>query len=55
MKTLLQALAFATLCGFLGILVFNVPRLDLGIVVASVLLLAGWDLFVHDRRGGRGR
>ena len=50
MKTLLTLLAFAVFCGFLGILVWFVPRWDLGIVVGLVLLLAGWDLFVHDRR-----
>ena len=52
MKTLLYALAFAALCGFLGILVWNVPRWDLGLVVTLVLALTAWDLFVHERRGG---
>ena len=53
MKTLLYVLAFAVLCGFLGILVWKVPRLDLGAVVGVVLALAAWDLFVHERRGGK--
>ena len=55
MKTLLYLIAFAVLCGFLGILVWHVPRWDLGIVVALVLALGAWDLFVHERRSGPGR
>ena len=54
MKTLLYLVAFAVLAAFLGILVWYVPRWDLGIVVALVLLLTAWDLFVHERRGERG-
>ena len=54
MKTLLFLLAFAVLGGFLGILVWHVPRWDLGIVVALVLAFAAWDLFVHERREGSG-
>ena len=54
-RTLLFILAFAVLCGFLGILVWHVPRWDLGLVVTVVLLLTAWDLFVHDRRGGHER
>ena len=52
MRTLLYVIAFAVLLGFLGILVWYVPRLDLGLVVGAVLVLAAWDLFVHERRGG---
>ena len=51
-RTLLFLLAYAVLAGFLGILVWHVPRWDLGLVVAVVLLLTAWDLFLHDRRGG---
>jgi hypothetical protein len=42
--------ALAVLAGYLGILVFNVPRLDLGIVVGATLLLVIWDFLFHDRR-----
>ena len=46
--------AFALLAGFLGILVWKVPRLDLGAVVAITLLLAAYDFFLADRtRPGR--
>ena len=50
MKTLLYLLAFAVLCGFLGILVWHVPRWDLGLVVGVVVLFTAYDLFVHERR-----
>lgn len=53
MKTLLVLIAFATLGGFLGILLWWVPRWDLGLVIGAVVALAAWDLFVHERRGGR--
>jgi len=49
MKTALTVVAFATLAAFLFILVFSVPRLDLAMVVAVTVLIAGWDLFFHDR------
>lgn len=42
---LLYVFAFVVLIGFLGILFFNVPRLDLGLVLAATLILAGRDLF----------
>jgi len=44
--------AFAVLTGFLGILIWNVPRLDLGIVIAITLALGGYD-FVRRRNGGK--
>lgn len=48
--TLLATVAYLVLLGFLGILLWFVPRLDLILVVAATLLLAGYDLFVHERR-----
>ena len=42
----LAALAFATLVGFLAILLLWVPRLDLGLVIGATVLLAFVDLFV---------
>ena len=48
---ILPVLAIAFLLGFLGILVWEVPRLDLGVVVAVTLFFAVWDLLApHDRR-----
>jgi hypothetical protein len=52
MKTVMAALAFLVLCAFLGILLWYVPRLDLGLVIGATLLLTAYDLFVHERRGG---
>ncbi|EKE43369.1 hypothetical protein OCGS_2561 [Oceaniovalibus guishaninsula JLT2003] len=43
MTRLLTILAFCTLLGFLGILVFEVMRVDLAIVAGATLLLVGID------------
>ena len=43
----LALLSFLALAGFLGILLWGVPRLDLGLVIALTLVLAGIDFFVH--------
>lgn len=43
---LMRIVAFALLTGFLVILVWHVPRLDLGGVVAVTLLFAAYDLFI---------
>jgi uncharacterized membrane protein len=48
---ILALAAYLTLAAFLGILVWNVPRLDLGVVVAVTLALAGFD-FVRSAGGG---
>jgi len=51
---LLRAAAFAALLGFLGILVYWVPRIDLAAVVLATLALAAYDLFLAgDRRPRR--
>ena len=47
---LMRLVAFALLAGFLGILVWHVPRLDLGGVVLITLACAGYDLFAGTRR-----
>jgi len=47
---IMRLAAFALLVGFLGILVWHVPRLDLGAVVLVTLIAAGYDLFVVSRR-----
>ncbi len=49
LERILSFLALLMLCGFLGILLWNVPRLDLGVVIVLTLLLAGVDLLF--RRG----
>ena len=53
LERVLVIMAFATLCGFLAILVMRVPRLDLGFVVLATLLLCGYDLFFHRTNGTR--
>jgi hypothetical protein len=50
----MRLLAFAVLVAFLGILVWFVPRLDLGAVIAVVLLLAAYDLFIGPADRGQG-
>lgn len=47
---LLRLIAFAALVLFLGVLVWKVPRVDLGLVVAISLALAAWDFFGPKRR-----
>ena len=42
---LVAILAFAMLAGFLGILLWYVPRIDLGVVIAITLILALVDLY----------
>lgn len=51
---ILAFFAFAVLCGFLGILLWFVPRLDLGLVIGAMLLLTAYDFFVH-KPGATGR
>lgn len=43
MDRILPIAAFLILAAFLGVLVWFVPRLDLGAVVAITLALTGWD------------
>jgi hypothetical protein len=43
---LMRLAAFAALVGFLGILVYWVPRIDLTAVILSTLALAAYDLFL---------
>jgi len=47
---LMALLAFLILAGFLAILIWFVPRLDLGAVVAITLALVAWDFFVAGRQ-----
>jgi hypothetical protein len=46
----MRLLAFAAFTVFLGILVYRVPRLDLGSVVLVTLLFCAYDLFAPERR-----
>ena len=50
---LLSIIALAALLGFLGILAWKVPRLDLGLVIAITVLLVAYDLIIHSRRKAR--
>jgi hypothetical protein len=49
MNKVLAIFAFLVFVGFLAILIFHVPRLDLGAVIAITVLLAAWDLFTTHR------
>lgn len=49
MNSLMGIFAFAILLGFLGILLWHVPRLDLIGVVGVTVALAGWDLIQNLR------
>ncbi len=54
MDRLMALLALTVLTGFLGILVWKVPRLDLFAVIALTLSLATWDFIANAwRRSGR--
>ena len=44
MTRILALFAFLVLAGFLGILAWEVPILDLGVVIVLTVALAGWDL-----------
>jgi hypothetical protein len=46
---LLAILAFGVLVVFLGVLVWKVPRLDLGAVVVITLLFVAYDFFLAKR------
>lgn len=46
MNRVLAVLAVAMLAAFLGILVWHVPRLDLGIVVGVSFLIAAYDILI---------
>ena len=50
MDKLLALFAFAVFTVFLGILIFEVPRLDLGAVVVFTFLLAAYDFATSARR-----
>ena len=50
----LAILALTVLIAFLGILLWRVPRLDLGLDIAIVSLMAAYDFLVY-RQNGNGR
>lgn len=47
MNKLVALIAFAIMLAFLAILMWHVPRLDLGAVVAITVVLATWDLILN--------
>ena len=49
MERLLTIIAFLIFCGFLGVLVYKLPRLDLILVIGVTALMAFYDLFIHKR------
>ncbi len=54
MDKLMALLAFATLAGFLGILGWFVPEIDLVLVIALTVGLIGYDFFSSAWRGKNG-
>lgn len=46
----LSLVALAILAGFLGILLWKVPRLDLALVIGATFLLVAYDFLVFSRR-----
>lgn len=50
---LMAFLAICLLAGFLGILAYRVPRLDLGLVVGITFLFVVYDFFLSKNRAGR--
>ena len=49
MNRILALIALATLAVFLGILIYEVPRLDLGIVIFITVALAAYDFLKPNR------
>jgi hypothetical protein len=47
----LRVIVFGVILGFLGILVWHVPRTDLIVLAAITLVLIGRDLLFPERRG----
>ena len=52
---LLAVISMACLAGFIGILVYFVGEVDLGIVCVLVVLMAFYDFFFHNRRRRNGK
>ena len=49
-ETISKLLAIIALLAFFGVLLWHVPRLDLGAIIAVSLALVGWD-FITSRNG----
>lgn len=50
MQRLIALIAFAIAVGFLGILIFNVPEIDLIVIVTVTIGLIGYDFFTSARK-----
>lgn len=48
---IMAVFAYAVIAGFLGILIWYVPRTDLGVVIIITLLVIAWDFFAPERSG----
>src|SRR5690606_29313599 len=53
MEKLMAFFAILILAGFLGILLWKVPRLDLAVLIAMTCILVIWDIVGHGRRAGK--
>jgi hypothetical protein len=52
-ERILTMAAFLTLVCFLGVLVYKVPRVDLGVVIGLTIVMAFYDLFIHRRSSNK--
>ncbi|WP_198585907.1 hypothetical protein [Pararhizobium haloflavum] len=50
MNKTIAVIALAVLAAFLGILIYEVPRLDLSVVVGITILLAAYDFLKPNNR-----
>lgn len=48
---ILPYFAYVILIGFIGILVFTLARVDIAVVAAITLALAGWDVISGPKKG----
>jgi hypothetical protein len=46
-ERILTTIAFLTLTCFLGVLIYKVWRVDLGVVIGLTIAMAFYDLFIH--------
>ncbi|UOM34834.1 hypothetical protein [Acuticoccus sp. I52.16.1] len=53
LERILSVIAFAVLCGFLFILTWHVPRIDLTVVLIATVLLSGYDILIHRPPGAK--
>ena len=50
MNRILAVISLIVLVGFLGILLYEVPRIDLAIIIGITVLMTAYDFFKPSRR-----